>query len=86
MLENFCKHTYTFAAEGLKVKEKRFSSRQAANEQMYKIVGKLGLQLTKVYDDKHYKTYIFSNGSRIHINREQKKLLTNRKGQSIIIM
>lgn len=78
MFKDFCRHTYTLAAEGLKVKTKRFASRQAANEEMYKIVGKQGLQLTKVYDDKHFKTYIFSNGTRIHINREQKKLLTNR--------
>ena len=86
MLEDFCKHTYTLAIEGLKIRSKRFSSRQAANAEMYKIVSKNGLQLTKVYDDKHYKTYIFSNGTRIHINREQKKLLTNRIGWSIIIM
>ena len=67
---NFNKHTYTLAAEGLKIRDKRFASRQAANEEMYRIVGKLGLQLTKVYDDKHFKTYIFKNGVRIHINRE----------------
>ena len=70
MFEDFCRHTYTLAAEGLKVQEKRFASRQAANEEMYRIVGKQGLQLAKVYDDKHFKTYIFSNGARIHINRE----------------
>lgn len=82
----FNKHTYVLAVEGLNIRTKRFASRQAANEEMYKIVGKKGLQLTKVYDDKHFKTYIFDGGVRIHINREQKKLLTNRTGQSIIIM
>lgn len=67
---NGSKHTYTLAVEGLKVHGMAFSSRQAANDEMYKIVGKYGLQLSKVYDDKHFKTYIFTNGVRIHINRE----------------
>jgi len=63
-------HTYTLAVEGLKVRDMSFSSRQAANNEMYKIIGKYGLQLTNVWDDKHFKTYIFANGVRIHINRE----------------
>ena len=63
-------HTYTLAAEGLKLRDMNFMSRQAANNEMYKIIGKYGLQLKKVWDDKHFKTYIFTNGVRIHINRE----------------
>ena len=66
----FTKHTYTLAVEGLKVKDGYFASRQAANNEMYKIIGKYGLQLREVWDDKHFKTYIFENGVRIHINRE----------------
>jgi len=64
------KHTYTLAVEGLKVRDMTFGSRQAANNEKYKIIGQYGLQLTNVYDDKHFKTYIFANGVRIHINRE----------------
>lgn len=67
---NFCKHTYTLAAEGLSIKDKVFATRQAANQEMYSIIGKYGLQLSKVWDDKHFKTYIFTDGTRIHINRE----------------
>ncbi len=66
----FSKHTYTLAAEGMKIKERHFASRQAANNEMYALIGRYGLQLSKVYDDKHFKTYIFTNGVRIHINRE----------------
>lgn len=63
-------HTYTLAVEGLKVRDMAFSSRQAANNEMYKLIGQYGLQLSNVWDDKHFKTYIFTNGVRIHINRE----------------
>ena len=66
----FGKHTYVLAVEGLKVKEMHFASRQAANEEMYALIGRKSLQLKQVYDDKHFKTYIFTNGVRIHINRE----------------
>lgn len=67
----FSKHTYTLAVEGLNVRDGRFATRQAANNEMYAIVGKYGLRLVDVWDDHHFKTYIFSNGVRIHINREQ---------------
>lgn len=66
----FSKHAYTLTVDGLSVKDMRFASRQAANVEMYKIIGNYGLQLQEVYDDKHFKTYIFANGVRIHINRE----------------
>jgi len=67
---NIFGHTYTLTAEGLKIKTRRFATRQAAKEAMFKIVGKNGLKLTKVYDDKHFKTYVYANGVKIHINRE----------------
>ncbi len=63
-------HFYTFAIEGIKEKDMTFASRQAANNHMYEVVAKYGLQLRDVWDDKHYKTYIFDKGVRIHINRE----------------
>jgi len=63
-------HYYTFAVEGIKERDMTFMSRQAANNHMYDIISKYGLQLKEVWDDKHFKTYIFSNGVRIHINRE----------------
>jgi len=66
----FFEHTYTLAAEGLNIKPRRFATRQAANEAMYEIVGKNGLELAQVYDDKHFKTYVYANGVKIHINRE----------------
>lgn len=70
MFENFSEHTYVLASENKEMKTKYFNSRQAANEAMYSFVGKHHLQLEEVYDDKHCKTYIFTNGTRIHINRE----------------
>ena len=64
------KHRYTFAVEGLNVHDEVFASRAAANNYMYQLIGKYNLQLTDVYDDHHFKTYIFAKGIRIHINRE----------------
>lgn len=63
-------HIYTLAVENLHFHVMRFNSRQIANAKMYDIVRKYGLHLVEVWDDKHYKTYIFNNGVRIHINRE----------------
>lgn len=63
-------HTYSLEVSGLRVKSKRFTTRAAANKAMYKLVGKYGLQLVEVYDDKHDKTYLFSNGVRIYISRD----------------
>lgn len=66
----YSNHTYTLDAEGLKIKPRRFATRQAANEAMFELVGKNGLKLAKVYDDKHFKTYVYANGVKIHVNRE----------------
>lgn len=72
MYSNFypIRYRYTLAVEGIKMRSFDFASRQAANNKMYEIVGHYGLHLKKVYDDKHFKTYIFDNGVRIHINRD----------------
>lgn len=64
------KHTYCLAATGLKMRDRKFFSRESAKEEMYAVMSKKGLQLLEVYDDKHYKTYVCTNGVRFHINRE----------------
>lgn len=46
-----------------------FWSRSAAESRMYEICDKYDLQIVKVYPDKHFKTYICSNGAIFHINR-----------------
>ena len=70
MFYNNYRHVYTLAVEGLKVHSSRYASRQSANQAMYELVGKYHLRLVDVWDDNHFKTYIFDNGVRIHINRE----------------
>ena len=63
-------HYYTLVLLGAKKKvSKLFKSRYAANNVMYKLMGKLGLSIEKVYDDHHDKTYICNNGAEFHINR-----------------
>jgi len=64
------KHTYCLAATGLKMRSVRKSSRESAKEKMYAVMSKNGLRLLEVYDDKHCKTYICTNGVRFYINRE----------------
>ena len=62
-------HWYTLAATGIKFKDKEFSSRQSAEDAMYKFIDKNHLKVNKIYDDKHYKTYICNDGIRFYINR-----------------
>lgn len=62
-------HTYSLSATGMKFHDKLYSSRDAAKKDMYKCMARKGLTLMQVYDDKHYKTYICSNGVRFYINR-----------------
>jgi hypothetical protein len=70
LFENlFGKHFYTFACEGLKVKERDFTSRESANKYMYKLLSKYGLKVVKVYNDKHHKTYICNNDVKFYIQR-----------------
>lgn len=63
------KHRYSFAATGLKVRSREFSTRQAALDHLYKICAKHGLVIKKIYDDKHFKTYICNDGIRFYIHR-----------------
>lgn len=66
----FSQHTYTLAATGLKkFRGKNFSTRCEATEAMYRELGKQNLSINKIYDDKHYKTYICSKGVVFYINR-----------------
>lgn len=62
-------HTYTLAATGIKFRNKIYSTRDEATMAMYKIMCHKGYQLKEVYDDKHYKTYICTDGIRFYINR-----------------
>lgn len=63
-------HQYTLVLIGTgKRISKTFNSRNAANQAMYKLMGKYKLSLEKVYDDKHDKTYICNKGAEFHINR-----------------
>lgn len=65
------KHQYSLVLlfdDGKEV-SKVFASRDAANETMYEIIGKRGLAVKKIYNDKHEKTYICTNGAEFHINR-----------------
>lgn len=62
-------HRYSLAATGIKFHAKDYGSRIAATEAMYKEMGKRGLRIEKVYDDKHYKTYICQDNVRFYINR-----------------
>ncbi len=64
-------NNYTFVMTGANLKEvdKMFASRAQANEEMYRLIREHDLKVVKVYDDKHDKTYICSNGVEFHINR-----------------
>lgn len=62
-------YAYTLAATGTKFRTKTFSSRQAAQNYMYEYCGKHHHIIDHVYDDKHFKTYICSDGVRFYINR-----------------
>ena len=62
-------HNYSLAVTGLKVKSKVFSTREDANQMMYKIMAEYHLTLQKVFDDNHDKTYVCDNGVRFYIQR-----------------
>ena len=60
-------HQYTLVLLGVgKTVSKTFNSRNAANQAMYKLMGKHKLSVEKIYDDK---TYICNRGAEFHINR-----------------
>lgn len=63
------KNYYTFACDGLKVKEQDFASRHQANKYMYDIMAKHNLRIVEVYNDKHHKTYVCNNNIKFFIQR-----------------
>ncbi len=62
-------HNYILEVTGLKMKSKVFSTREEANQMMYKIMAKYHLTIQKVFDDHHDKTYVCDNGVRFYIQR-----------------
>lgn len=60
---------YTLASTNRKFKDKVCGSREVAKRIMFAFTDKKGLQLVEVWDDHHFKTYIFDDGSRFFINR-----------------
>lgn len=65
-------HSYTLVGEGTRKRvDKVFGSRQAAVECMYRVCAREGCRITRVWDDKHSKTYICDGeGVRFYICRE----------------
>lgn len=63
-------HVYSLASVGLgnNVSE-LFASREAAEQKMYSIVGKRGLVIREIWDDRHDKTYNCDNGVSFYIQR-----------------
>lgn len=63
-------HRYSFACEGLNhVRSREFPTREAANDLMYALCSKHGLNIVKVWDDHHDKTYCCDNGVKFFISR-----------------
>lgn len=62
-------HRYTLAASGMRFRSLDFGSRTAAENAMHEVLGKRGLSVREVYDDKHDKTYVCGNGIRFYITR-----------------
>ena len=64
-------HTYSVVSVGLKKNvDKSFYSREEATDYMYKIIAKQGLAITKIYDDKHDKTYSCGDSVKFFIQRD----------------
>lgn len=69
-LFSFGSHFYTLSATGLNFRTRRYNNREEAAQEMYNVMSKKSLDLQEVYDDRHNKTYVCSNGVRFYINRE----------------
>lgn len=64
------RHTYTLCSyKTPKRVDKVFTTRESAMAEMYRICNSDGMQIVKVYDDKHDKTYFTNTGAEFHINR-----------------
>ena len=67
---DFETNTYSLAVIGLSKKHNRtFSTRNAANEYMYKLCSKYNLSIEEVWDDNHDKTYLCTKGVTFYIQR-----------------
>lgn len=63
-------HNYSFAVIGLSKKyNKVFSTRDAANKYMHKLIAKYGLTVEEVWNDNHDKTYLCNKGVSFYIQR-----------------
>ena len=71
MLFDLFTRGYTVAVIGLDSRRynRVFSTREAANEYMYKVCSKHNLTVEEVWDDKHDKTYHCNNGVTFYIQR-----------------
>lgn len=68
-LAHMGRHRYTLAATGTPFRAMTFCSRPAAEEAMYEAIGRRGLSIREVYDDRHDKTYVCDGGARFYITR-----------------
>lgn len=62
-------HKYTLCAVGIKYRGKEFSTRQEANDEMYKLISKNHLHIEEIWDDNHDKTYLCNNNVNFYIQR-----------------
>ena len=69
MFLNMDSRLYTLASTDKRFKDRMCGSREAAKRIMFNYTDKHGLQLVEKYDDNHFKTYIFDDGTRFFINR-----------------
>ena len=51
------------------MKDRQFSSRQAAKNYMYDYIDRKGFQVREKWHDGHYVTYVCDNGVKFFINR-----------------
>lgn len=64
------RHNYTLCSVNApKNVDKIFPTRESAKSEMYRLCDKYGMQIVKVYDDRHNKSYFTNTGAEFHINR-----------------
>ena len=70
IFEGINQHNYSCAIVGLPKKYNRtFATRSAANQYMYNLCNKFGLQVKEVWNDNHDKTYHCTKGVTFYIQR-----------------
>jgi len=68
-MEKHASRFYTLGSDKYKISTSIFTSRCAANTEMYKIMNKNKLRIIDMYDDYHDKTYVCSDYSKFYVNR-----------------